>query len=111
MVNVYAMVILLLMIVAAIALYRLMFIRGLRRAVATFRQCEALDAERAKSLEELGLESRPYVRRMFRPRNYKASAADLLFRQGIIQATNEGRFYLSETALSQSPLNKVLNRG
>jgi hypothetical protein len=110
MVNVLAIVIMLLMALAAFALYRFMFIRGLRQAVAIFRECGALDAERARSLEDLGLQTQPLARRLFRPRNYKVQAADLLFRQGVIQATPQGHFYLSETALLQSPLKRFFSQ-
>lgn len=109
MTNVIAILIIALMAVLAFFLYRTLFIRGLRRVVAIFRATEALDARRAKTLEELGLKPPAYVRRMFKPRDYRQSAAELLHRQGVIKMAEGGRFYLSESALEQSPLKKYLS--
>ncbi len=110
MANVIAIFIILLMGVLAFYLWRLMFVRGMRRVVAVFRECKALDPERAKTLEELGLQRPPYLRRMFRPRDYKQSASEMLYRQGIIKATQDGRFYLSESELSKSNTNRVISQ-
>lgn len=104
-----AIVVIILMIVAAYYLYRALFFRGLRRVVATFREHKALDAKRAETLAELGLQPPPYIRRMFRPRDYRQSAADLLHREGIIKVVEGGRVYLSETDLGQSRLSKYID--
>lgn len=108
MTNTIAIVVIILMIVMAYYLYRALFFRGLRRVVAIFREHNALDAKTAETLAELGLQQPPYIRRMFKPRDYKQSAAELLHREGIIKVAEGGRFYLSETDLGQSRLKKYI---
>ena len=109
--NILAIAIILLLAVGAFYLYRALFVRGVRRVVAIFRAVEALDAKHARTLDELGLQPPPYLRRMFRPRDYRVIAAELMMRQGVIRPTEDRRFYLSESALEQSPLRKYLSAG
>jgi hypothetical protein len=105
MTNAIVIAIIVLMGVGAFYLWRFLLRRGVRRVLAVFRELKALDAKRAKTLNELGLEQQPYLRRMFRPRDYNKTAADLLYRQGIIKVVPDtGRFYLDERALKQSRL-------
>jgi hypothetical protein len=67
-----------------------------KRIIKAFRTCGAVAPEHAKSLRQLGLEDKRFLRRMHD--------------QGIVREVRPGEFYLDEDALSeyQSTLIKWL---
>ena len=74
--------------------------------VARFRAKGALSPEKATSLYELGLEPADFMHRIGRTRDYKPQAMRLLSQKNVIRATEDGRVYLSEDELRESPLKK-----
>ena len=102
MANVIALAAIILMLVAAYYLWRFMLRRGMRAVVRAFREHGAVSPKKAATLEEMGLQPLTILNRMFRPRDYKRPASQILAREGIIKMTEGPRFYLDETALKQS---------
>ena len=106
MINVLAVVVILLVAVLAFYLWRYMMIRALRSVVALFRENDAVTSESAVTLETLGLEPIPFTRRLFRPRDYKRPALQVLGQQGIIKMVEGPKFYLDEIALKNSSITR-----
>jgi hypothetical protein len=99
--------ILVLLVVASIYVSRFLSLRAVRVVVSTFRKQGAIDAESARSLEELGLVRARLLEGMFRGRDYRPQALRLLAQAEIIRPVEGGRFYLSEPALENSRIKKV----
>ena len=97
----------LLLIVALLAavffIPRFLTSRAVRVVVSIFRQHNATSPTTAATLEELGLGQKGLREKMFRSRDYKPYALRMLVQADIIRATEEGKVYLSEEALENSP--------
>jgi len=78
----------------------------LRRAIPSviriFRQGKAVGIENAKTVEELGLKPKSMAQAIFRGREYKITALQVLRNANVIQSTEDGKLYLSENDLSNS---------
>jgi len=106
-----AVIILLVVLVGAVYyIPRFLVGRAVKKVVAIFRKAGATSPQTAKSLDELGLAPKSYAQRMFRTRDYKPYAARLLGQAEIMRATEEGKVYLSEEALANSPQVKKFAR-
>lgn len=81
--------------------------RALAAVVHIFREEEALDAGRAKTLEELGLTPQSFIERLYRVRDYRPYALQLLQGEEVVQETSEGRLYLSEARLAESRFREL----
>jgi hypothetical protein len=74
--------------------------RAMRQVVSIFRENGATNPSGAKTLEELGLvKETSLAMSLFRRRDYKMPAVDLLVKIGALQEAAEGRLYLVEDAL------------
>jgi len=80
--------------------------KAMRNVVARFRVKGAISPEKATSLYELGLEPADFMHRIGRTRDYKPQAMRLLTQKNVIRGTEDGRVYLSEDELRESPLKK-----
>jgi len=109
MTNVIVVIVLILLVVLAFYLWRFMLIRAVRNVIALFRNANALTSKDAVTLESLGLEQLPLMRRLFRPRDYKQPALQLLGQQGIIKMVEGPKFYLDESALKDSNITRLLS--
>lgn len=78
--------------------------RTLPKVIRTFRENNALDARSAKSISELGLQSRGMLGGMFRGRDYRQHALGVLMRAEIVQTTSDGRLFLVEGKLLETGL-------
>ena len=78
----------------------------LRRAIPSliriFRERNAVGADNAKTSEELGLKPRTVTQSLFKGRDYKVTALQVLKNANVIQSTEDGKLYLSEANLSSS---------
>ncbi len=83
--------------------------KAMRNVIARFRTKGAISPQKATSLYELGLEQRDFLHRMGRTRDYKPQAMRLLTQKNIIRGTEDGKVYLSEDELRDSPLKKFAN--
>jgi len=84
--------------------------RAIRQVIRIFRKHNATDAKNAKTIDELGLRPRGFIQGMFRGRDYKPYALGGLMNTGVIQQTEDGRFYLSEEKLMESGLERRVSR-
>jgi len=92
--------------VGLVFLPRFFLRRAVRQVVFLFRERGITSADRAATLEELGLGPKSMFERMFRMRDYKPYAVRLLGQAQVLRVTEEGRVYLSEETLAGSPLKK-----
>ena len=76
--------------------------RAVSQVIEKFCRRDALGFRNAKTLEELGLEPRDPLQAMFRLRDYKPLALRALTQAGIIQMTEEGKYYLAEERLNEN---------
>lgn len=94
---------------AVLGLYvipRFMLNRAIAKVIKIFREQNVINIKSARTLEELGLKPRTIVDTLFKGRDYKQYAVQLLSKGEIILMTQDGRVYLSEEKLAQSGLDK-----
>ena len=105
MAEAYKSLLFLIAIVAVFALIIFVYAfrgrRALFKVIEIFRQHNALRINEAKTLSELGLEPPDLLQRMMRGRDYKQYAVRILIKKGVIQATEDGRFYMVESKLDE----------
>ena len=82
--------------------------RANRQVIETFRHHGAVTSKSAKPIEELGLKPRGLLEGMFRGRDYKPYALQMLTRAEVVKSTEEGNLYLSEDRLYESGLGRKL---
>jgi hypothetical protein len=82
--------------------------RAIRDIVRMFRAHNATDPASAKTLDELGFKSRGMMENVFRGRDYKPNALNILVKSQIVIMTEDERYYLSEETLAIAPLTKSL---
>lgn len=85
---------------------RFLTLRAARKVVARFEKMGAVTPATAVTLEELGLAAKRPWDNMLRLRDYKPLAARLLGQAKVLQATEDGRVYLSREDLEKSSLRK-----
>ena len=68
--------------------------RAVLQVITIFKKHQALDAERAKTIEELGLSPQGFRLRVMR--DYKPRAVDMLIKAKIIEVTEDRKLYLLE---------------
>jgi hypothetical protein len=97
--------ILVLMLALAFLGSSMMMKRAIKKVIQMFRNGEALTPETAKELEVLGFKKKHFIQ-LSGLRDYKPTALQVLMRNNIILFTEDGRYYLSEDALSQTRLGQ-----
>jgi len=75
--------------------------RAIHRVIEGFYQHNALGANDAKTLEEIGLQKPDFAQRIMRGRDYKQYALQILIKRGVISVTEDGRFYMVEDKVRQ----------
>lgn len=80
--------------------------RAAYQVIDLFRAHNATTAKNALTLEELRISTPNILEAGFRFKDYKKDALDIMVRKGIIQTTDEFKFYLSEQTLLRSNLYK-----
>jgi hypothetical protein len=80
--------------------------RAARQVIKIFREQNATDSKKARTIDELGLRPPGVLERMMRRRDYKPHALNALLQAGIVQVTKDGKLYLSETRLDETSLGK-----
>lgn len=89
-------------LVGAVYISRWLVKRGMRHVVLAFRERGATDYEHAVTAQELGVVRGRLYDRMFKIRDYKPDALNILLQADVVQMTEEGRLYLSEENLAHS---------
>jgi len=80
--------------------------RASHQVIKIFRKNSATDIKTARTVDELGLRPPGVMERIGRRRDYKPHALNALMQAGVIQATEDGRLYLSEEKLSEFGIEK-----
>ena len=88
---------------------RLMINRAIHSAIHILGRHNAVTIWDAKTIDELGLNPKPFMEREFKLRDYKPYALQVLRNADIIQTTEDGRLYLDEGKLPTSKWGNVKN--
>jgi hypothetical protein len=105
---IFILVILILLAVAFVG-SNFMARRAIKSVIKMFRNGQALSLDTAKTSEELGFRPRRMLQ-LRATRDYKPAAMQFLMKHNVIQATEDGRLYLSEEALSQTNIEHRLGK-
>jgi hypothetical protein len=93
-------------IIVVIFVPRFFLKRAFTKVIEIFRYHNATTNKNARTIAELGLNPPSWSERIFRMRDYKPQALDLLRRADIVQETEDGRLYLSEDNLASSGIER-----
>lgn len=83
---------------------RFTFKKTLKRLLIMFREAQAISPETARDLDDIGIKEKPLLHFEVM-RDYSPQILEMLIRENIVQMTDEGKFYLSEKALSEHQLS------
>jgi hypothetical protein len=81
---------------------QIMLRRATSSIIRTLRQRNAVGAQNAKTIDELGLRPKSMIQAIFRGAQYKNTAMLVLRNARVIENTEDGKLYLSEENLSNS---------
>jgi len=81
---------------------QIMLRRATSSIIRTLRQRNAVGAQNAKTIDELGLRPKSMIQAIFRGTQYKTTALLVLRNARVIESTEDGKLYLSEENLSNS---------
>lgn len=98
--------IIILVILGMVGIPYLMMKRSVSNVITIFQRNYALDIKSAKTVDELGLNPRTMLQGMFRARDYKPQALNVLIKTELVQTTEDGKLYLLEDKLATSKLYK-----
>jgi len=103
---VYVILFFIALLVIGIVTSRWRMKRAMRQVILIFREHAATSSRTAKVAGELGLGSQGgMMAGMFKGRDYKKYALDMLMRAEIIQVTEDGKLHLSEDKLLASGID------
>ncbi len=103
----WLVILVLIMMVAVIGLPQFLIRRAIPDVIKVFKRHNATSPKTAKSAEELGLAGQTLVQRLWKPRDYKPRALQLLLSANIVQMTGDGKLYLSEENLNATKWGRV----
>ena len=72
------------------------------KVIKAFRHKNAIGAQNAMDIEELGLKPKSIFRRMLTRRDYSQQALQFLIRADVVDITEEGKFFLNDEKLMLS---------
>ena len=87
-------------LVVMFGLPQILIRRAIPSVLKVFIEHNATSPKNAKTVDELGLADQSLVQRLWKPRDYKPRALQLLLSSNIVQMTAEGKLYVSEENLS-----------
>ncbi|MDY6825586.1 MAG: hypothetical protein SVV67_00180 [Bacillota bacterium] len=106
-----ATILIFVILIALILIIPVIRVRSAMKAVIKiFRAHDATDIQHARTSAELQLNPKKFVERLFTLRDYKPDALKVLMESGVIKSTEEGKLFLSETALNNSKLKSFLEK-
>jgi len=100
--NIILLLLTALVLVVVFILPQFLLRRAVTSVIRIFSKNKAFSPEKAQSIDELGLRPKTMVQAIFLGQQYKTTALMVLRNAGVIQATEDGKLYLSQEALSQS---------
>ncbi len=75
--------------------------RAVGQVIAIFQKCNAIGIQQAKTVNEMGLTPPNLMERFTRMRDYKQNALSILMKAEIVQATEEGKLFISAQKLTE----------
>ena len=96
-----------LLLAGLIVFPQLLVRRAIPEVIKIFKRHDALGIKNAKTVEELGLGGQTMVQRMWKPRDYKPRALQLLLNANIVQMTPDGKLYLAEENLAATKWSNI----
>ncbi len=97
--SVNAMSLMMLLIFSWLALFAIpgLFLRrAISQVISIFRRSHSFCSETPKTLEELGLAPQSRMDRLFKVRDYKPYALQIMIRAGVVHVGDEGKLCLVE---------------
>ena len=82
--------------------------RAAQLVIDILRTNNAISAKKAISLEEMGLSTSNIIEASFRFRDFRKDALDILVRKGIVQTTDELKYYVSEQTLFKTNMYRPI---
>jgi hypothetical protein len=82
--------------------------RAIPQVIRIFCRYNALGVNNSKTMKEMGLTPRGLIHRLTRLRDYKPYALQVLQQAGIVQMTEDGKFYLTEEKLNENMRCRVV---
>jgi hypothetical protein len=76
--------------------------RAIVKVINIFCQHDAVGVKNAKTVDELELKPLDFSQRLWRPRDYKPYALQILAQQGIVDMTEDGKLYVLEDKLDEN---------
>jgi len=98
--SIIFLVLVLVALAGAFFIQALLVKRAISQVIRIFCQYNALGVQNSKTIEEMGLTPPSLIRRLTRLRDYRADALQFLQQAGIVQKTEDGRFYMTEEKLN-----------
>jgi hypothetical protein len=98
----FIVLLILIFLLTVFVIQPLIIARHCPKVIKIFRDHSAVGEKNAKFIDELGLQQRGFVERMWRGRDYKPRALQLLMQINVIRVTDEGKIYLSEPDLAKT---------
>lgn len=95
---------------AAIFVQRLLLKRALNQVVAIFNENRATTPETARTLKELNLLPPGFLKKAAAFRDFKYRVVEALVNADIVIITDDQKYYLSNSALAQSPIRQMLDK-
>jgi hypothetical protein len=102
----FVIVILGMLILAFVVIPRFLIGRAMRQVIRIFRESNTTTSTTAKTADELGIKAKGVMEGIFRGRDYKPTALNLLMNAEIVQTTDDGKLYLSEERLFTSGIER-----
>lgn len=89
-----------LFLVIMFGLPQMLIRRAIPSVLKIFIEHNATSPQNAKTVDELGLADQTLAQRLWKPRDYKPRALQLLLSSNIVQMTADGKLYISEENLN-----------
>lgn len=94
------------LILGVLVVPQLLVKRAAHSVIRIFREHNAVEISHAETIDNLGLKSLNMIEKLWKPRDYKPRALQLLLSADIIQVTEDGKLYLSEENLALTKWQK-----
>jgi hypothetical protein len=91
-----------LVLVVIFVLPQILLRNAISSVLRAFRKNKAVDAQSARTIDELGLRPKNMAQAIFRGTQYKTTALMVLRNAGVVETTEDSKLYLSEDNLSRS---------
>ncbi len=103
----YMIALLLILVIIWLVVPGWMVRRAMPAVIKILRNKNAVGVRNAKTAQELGLQPKPFVRRLFGRRDYKPKALEYLVQYYIVLVTEDGKLYITDTSVARGTWLKL----